>query len=141
MWRKNINLTNPDYEEKVWDCSNEIGAVGMTPSNPQWVPPNSSSSLADKVNFQFCVHYYEPLKQALTHPQCCWSEGGTASIQASKQTEKQPITHLKPRISAEPTDTNEKSYSRIVFLLKLMWFTRNDLAQGLQTFFSEGQVR
>ena len=28
MWRKNTNLTSPDYEEKVWHCSKNVGAVG-----------------------------------------------------------------------------------------------------------------
>jgi len=32
---KNINLTIPDYEEKVLHCSRDVEAVGMTPSNPQ----------------------------------------------------------------------------------------------------------
>ena len=40
MWRINIITTNPGYEEKVWHCSKEVGAVGMTPSNAQWIPLN-----------------------------------------------------------------------------------------------------
>jgi len=68
MWRKNINLNSPDYEEKVWDGSKELRAVGMIPSNSQWIPPNSSSSLSDEDNFQFCVYYYELPKQALATP-------------------------------------------------------------------------
>jgi len=39
----------------------------MTPSNPQWILPIPSSSLSDKVNLQFCVYYYEPPKQSLSH--------------------------------------------------------------------------
>jgi len=45
---------------------------------------------------------------------------------------------------SQPTDTSKKVENTYVFsdfLLKLMWFTQNDLAQGLQTFLSEGQIR
>jgi len=28
MWRKNINVTSPDYEEKVWHCSKDVGHSG-----------------------------------------------------------------------------------------------------------------
>ena len=67
MWRKNTNLTSPDHEKMVRHCSKEVGAVGMTPSNPWWISPNTRPSLPDKVNSQFCVcvYYYEHPKQVL----------------------------------------------------------------------------
>jgi len=98
---KDTNVTSPDYQEKVWHCSKKVGTLGMTSLNSQWIPPNSSSSLPDKVNFQLFVSYYEPLKQASSHPKRSWSDDGSASIQASKHKWQTPyITNLIPLITA-----------------------------------------
>jgi len=116
MWRKNNNLTSPstqlkstpDYVEKVWHCSKDVGTVRITPSNPQWIPPYSSSSLPDKVNFQFCAYYYESPKQPTSHPKTVDLKMDLLLHRPANTSEKQPITHLKPWISANPTDTRKK---------------------------------
>ena len=48
--------------------------------------------------------------------------------------EKQPITNLKPWISANTTGTSEKVKICIVFLLNFMWFSRNDLVSSPAMF-------
>ena len=139
--KKNINLTSPDYEEKVWHCSKDVGAVEMTPSNPQWIPPNTSSSLPDKVNFQFCVYYHESPRQGLSHPQCCWSDDGSPSIQASKHKSETAYNPLKTMNLSQLQRYQWKSLNLhcfSTFLLKFMWFTRNDLAQGSPKVYVRG---
>jgi len=117
MWRKNINLTSPDYEEKVWHCSKQVGAVGMTPSNPQWIPPKSSSSLPDKVNIQFCVYNYESPKQTWANPNAVDLTMDLLLSRPANTGQEQPLTHLKSWISANTTDTSAKVKLCIGFLL------------------------
>jgi len=50
--------------------------------------------------------------------------------------ENQPITNLKPWISANTTGTSENIKICIIFLLKYIWFTRNDLANKLRILLS-----
>ena len=62
-----------------------------------------------EVIFQFNAYFYESPEEAQSHPQCCFSGEGSASIQPSqKAQENQPITNLKPRTFANATVTIKK---------------------------------
>ena len=133
-----------NYEEKVWHCSKEVGAVRMTPSTSQWIPPYSRSSLPDKANFQVCIYYCTtnpPNKLKPPPMQLIWD--GSASIKASKRKGEtaQCYNPFNTMNFTQPQRYQWKSLNLhcfSAFPLKFIWFTRNDLAQGPQTFLCEG---
>jgi len=78
--------------------------------NSQEIPANSSSSLHDKVIFQFIVHYYElfPNKPKAT-PSAVDLAMDLLLSRPTNTAENQPITNLKPPLSANTTFTTKKT--------------------------------
>jgi len=64
MSRKNIYPISPDYEKDVTLFKKSRGRRDET-LNSQEILANSSSSLHDKVIFQFIVYHYEPSSDKL----------------------------------------------------------------------------
>jgi len=56
-------------------------------------------------------------KQALSHPQCCWSDDGSASIQASKHKRETACNTFKTTNLSDPEDACKKVTFCLVFLL------------------------
>jgi len=113
----------------MWHCSKCRGRPDET-LNSQEIPANSSSSLQDKVIFQFIVYYYEPFPNKLKGTPNAVDRAMDLLLSRPKNTdENHLITTLKPRISANTTFTTKKlkCAPEDCFLLKFIWFTHYDL--------------
>jgi len=78
--------------------------------NSQEIPANSSSSLHDKVIFQFIVYYYEPSSNKLKGIPNAVDQAMDLLLSKSTNTgENNFITNLKPRISANTAFTTKKT--------------------------------
>ena len=77
--------------------------------NSQEIPANSSSSLHDKVIFQFIVYYYEPSPNKLEATPNVVDVAMDLLLSRPTNTRgSQSITNLKRRISANTTFTTKK---------------------------------
>jgi len=86
------------------------GTVQKKYLNSQEIPANSSSSLHDKVIFQFILCYYEPSPNKLkATPNDVDLAMDLLLSRPINTGENQPITNLKQRISSTTTFTTKKT--------------------------------
>jgi len=87
MWWKYINPTSPGYEKKMWYCSKEVEAGGLSRPNSQSIPPKSSSSLPDTVIFQLIVYSHRGHNEVRWRPgqEIRWHPGkfGTPMVEST----------------------------------------------------------
>jgi len=78
--------------------------------NSQEIPANSSSSLHDKVIFQFIVYYHKPSPNKLKVTHNAVDQAMDLLLSRPTNTgENHLITNLKPRMSANTTYTSKKT--------------------------------
>ena len=77
-------------------------------------------------------------KQGLSHPQCCSSDDGSASVQASKHKWETAYNPFLTMNHSQPYKFQLYLPCFSAFLLEFTWFTRNDLAQGIPNVFVWG---
>ena len=105
-------------------------ASELSPLNSQSIPPKSSSSLPMKSFFNSLYTTYEVPDEAQSHPQCCWSGDGSASIQPGQKTQRislSPIQNHEPSPTPRSPVKKLKIHQKSTFLLIFIWCKRNDL--------------
>jgi len=94
-------------KRKLWHFSTDMRVGGLNPPNLQWIPPNSSSNLRDRIIFEFIVFYHEPPSKLKSTPDIVDLVMDLIQSKPANTDENQPITNLKPRISANTTVTSK----------------------------------
>jgi len=138
MSRTNTNPISPDYKKNVTLLKKSRSRRDET-LNSQEIPANSSSSLNDKVIFQFIVYYNEPSTNKLKGTLNAVDQAMDLLLSRPTNTgENQLITNIKPQISVNTTFTIKKLKfaPEDCCLLKFVWFRPNDLTNKLSILLS-----